>query len=78
MEWLIVGSGLMALGATVLAHSLQIPGMSVSFVSAIKMPPLPLLPVAGILLAALPAIVAPAQRAVPASSRREFETVAVA
>ena len=78
VEWLIVGSGLMALGATVLAHSLQIPGMAVSFVSAIKVPPLPLLPVVGILLAALPALVVPAQRSVPVSARRELETVAVA
>jgi energy-coupling factor transport system permease protein len=78
MEWLIVGPGLVALGTTVLAHSLQVPGMAVSFVSAITVPPLPLLPVAGILVAALPALVAPARRSVPASPRREFEAVAVA
>ena len=47
-----------------LAHALQIPGMVVSFVP-LAVPPLPLLPVAGILVAALPAFVVPARRAGP-------------
>ena len=74
VEWLIVGSGLVALGTMILAHSLEIPGMVVSFVP-LAVPPLPLLPVAGILVAALPALVVPARRVVPVSPRRELEAM---
>jgi hypothetical protein len=59
------------------AHALQLPGMVVSFVP-LAVPPLPLLPVAGILVAALPAFVVPARRPVPASSRRELEAAVAA
>jgi hypothetical protein len=37
-------------------------------------PPLPLLPVVGILVAAVPAFVAPARRSVAAPTRAELET----
>ncbi len=76
-EWLIVGSGVVALGTMTVAHALQLPGMVVSFVP-LAAPPLPLLPVAGILVAALPAFVVPARRPVPASSRRELEAAVAA
>jgi energy-coupling factor transport system permease protein len=71
-EWIVVGSGLVAVGVMVLAHVLKVPGMVVSFMP-LTVPPLPLLPVARILVAALPAFVAPVRRAVPVSTRRELE-----
>jgi energy-coupling factor transport system permease protein len=74
VEWLIVGSGLVALAATSLAHALQVPGMVVSFVP-LAVPPLPLLAVIGTLVAALPALVAPARRPVPTAARRELEAM---
>lgn len=74
VEWLIVGSGVVALGSMILAHALGVPGMVVSF-TPLAVPPLPLLPVAGILVAGLPAFVAPARRVVRAPARREFEAV---
>ncbi len=70
-EWVIVGSGLAALGSMALAHSLEIPGMAVSFVP-LAVPPLPLLPVAGILVAALPAFIAPVRRAALVPVRSEL------
>jgi energy-coupling factor transport system permease protein len=76
-EWLIVGSGLVALGAMALAQALQVPGMVVSF-QPLAVPPLPLLPVAGILVAALPALVVPSRRPVPASPRQELEAMVAA
>jgi energy-coupling factor transport system permease protein len=75
VEWLIVGSGLVALGTMVLAHALKSPGMVVSFVSTVAVPPLPLLPVLGILVAALPAFVVPARRVVPVTPTRELESL---
>jgi energy-coupling factor transport system permease protein len=74
VEWLIVGSGLVALGTMILAHSLRIPGMVVSFVP-LAVPSLPVLPVVGILVATLPALVVPARRVVAASPRRELEAM---
>ena len=71
-EWLVVGSGLVALGTMTLAHTLKVPGMTVSFVP-LTVPPLPLLPVVGILIAALPAVVVPARRSAPTPVRRELE-----
>jgi energy-coupling factor transport system permease protein len=76
-ESLIVGSGLVALGAMALAQALQVSGMVVSF-QPLAVPPLPLLPVAGILVASLPALVAPSRRPVPASPRQELEAMVVA
>jgi len=72
-EWLITASGLCALGAMALAHALGAPGVVVSF-SPLAVPPLPLLPVAGILLAALPAFVVPARRSSTARRDAELET----
>jgi energy-coupling factor transport system permease protein len=60
-EWAILASGAAALAAMALAHRLGTPGVTVSFVP-LTMPPLPLLPVAGILVATLPAFIAPARR----------------
>jgi hypothetical protein len=66
-----------ALGAMALAQALQVPGMVVSF-QPLAVPPLPLLPVAGILVAALPALVVPSRRPVPASPRQELEAMVAA
>jgi hypothetical protein len=44
----------------------------------LAVPPLPLLPVAGILVAALPALVVPSRRPVPASPRQELEAMVAA
>ncbi len=64
-EWAILVSGLAAVVAMAVAHELAVPGVTVSFVP-LAVPPLPLLPVAGILAAAIPAFVVPARRpAVP-------------
>ena len=71
-ECLIAGSGLGALGAMALAHALDVPGVTVSF-TPLAVPPLPLLPVAGILVAALPAFLVPARRRGAVQSRRELE-----
>jgi hypothetical protein len=54
-----------------LTHALNVPGMEVSFVP-LHAPPLPLLPVGGILVAALPAFVAPVRRAAVAPERPEL------
>ncbi len=71
-EWLITGSGLCALGAMALAHALAVPGVVVSF-TPLAVPPLPLLPVAGILMAAVPAFLVPARRPSAALPRHELE-----
>ena len=70
-EWAILGSGLAAVGSMALAHALEVPGMTVSFVP-LAVPPLPLLPVAGILVAALPAFIVPVRRAAVAPERSEL------
>jgi energy-coupling factor transport system permease protein len=57
-EWIVVGSGLLALVAMAVAHALDAPGLTVSF-TPLAFPSIPLLPVLGILLAVAPAIVAP-------------------
>ena len=71
-EWAILASGVAVVGAMALANALDVPGMSVSF-QPLAMPPLPLLPVAGILVAALPAFIAPARRSTVSSARTELE-----
>ena len=63
-EWMVVGSGLVALVAMSVAHSLDVPGLTVSF-SPLAFPRIPLLPVVGILVALLPAVAAPDPGALP-------------
>jgi len=65
-EWIVAGSGLVALVAMSVAHALDIPGLTVSF-SPLAFPTIPLLPVVGILLALVPAIVAPSPNLVARS-----------
>lgn len=72
-EWAILGSGVAVVGAMALANALSVPGMRVSF-QPLTMPQLPLLPVAGILVAALPAFIAPARRSAVSSTRTELGT----
>jgi energy-coupling factor transport system permease protein len=57
-EWIVAGSGLVALVTMSVAHALDLPGLTVSF-SPLAFPTIPLLPVVGILLALVPAIAAP-------------------
>jgi energy-coupling factor transport system permease protein len=73
-EWVIVTSGLVAVGTMALAHALEAPGITVSFVP-LSMPALPLLPVAGILVAALPAFVAPVRRSAEQSVPSKLDPV---
>jgi energy-coupling factor transport system permease protein len=61
-EWMVVGSGLVALVAMSVAHSLDVPGLTISF-SPLAFPRIPLLPVVGILVALLPAVAAPSPSA---------------
>jgi energy-coupling factor transport system permease protein len=63
-EWIVAGSGLVALVAMSVAHSLDVPGLTVSF-SPLAVPRIPLLPVLGILAALLPAVAAPNPSAQP-------------
>jgi energy-coupling factor transport system permease protein len=57
-EWLVAGSGLLALVTMTIARSLDVPGLTISF-SPLAFPSIPLLPVVGILIALTPAIAAP-------------------
>ena len=57
-EWIVAGSGLVALVTMSVAHAFDVPGLTVSF-SPLEFPTIPLLPVVGILLALVPAIAAP-------------------
>jgi energy-coupling factor transport system permease protein len=57
-EWMVVGSGLVALVAMAAAHAADVPGLTVSF-TPLTFPSIPIVPVLGILVAALPAVVAP-------------------
>ncbi len=69
-EWLVAGSGMAALVAMIVAHVLNLPGLTVSF-TPLAFPSIPLLPVVGILVAAVPALAAPR----PISpSTRQIET----
>ena len=64
------GLGLVALVTMSVAHALDVPGLTVSF-SPLVFPHIPLLPVVGILVALVPAVVAPnpsAARRLPAMS----------
>jgi energy-coupling factor transport system permease protein len=71
-EWAILGSGVAVVVAMALASALGVPGVTVSF-QPLAVPPLPLLPVAGILVAALPAFIAPTPRSRQPSARAELE-----
>jgi energy-coupling factor transport system permease protein len=73
-EWIIVGSGVAAVGTMALSHALGMSGVTVSFVP-LSIPPLPLLPVAGILVATLPAFVAPDRRPAEESVRSQLDPV---
>jgi energy-coupling factor transport system permease protein len=57
-EWMVAGSGLVALVALTVAHSLGTSGLTVSF-TPLAFPSIPVLPILGILVAVTPAIVAP-------------------
>ena len=63
-EWIVAGSGLVALVMLAVARALDVPGLTVSF-SPLTFPSIPLLPVVGILLALVPAIAAPNPSAAP-------------
>ncbi|MGO9856806.1 MAG: energy-coupling factor transporter transmembrane component T [Acidimicrobiales bacterium] len=73
-EWVVTGSGLAALVAMIIAHVLNVPGLTVSF-SPLVFPSIPLLPVAGILVAAVPAMAAP--RPMTGSTRLSTEPAPV-
>lgn len=66
-EWIVAGSGLVALVTMSVAHAFDVPGLTVSF-SPLEFPTIPLLPVVGILLALVPAIAAPNPNVVPRSA----------
>jgi energy-coupling factor transport system permease protein len=74
-EWLVAGSGLVALAAMALAQSLGVPGMVVFF-TPLAVPPLPILPVVGILCALVPALVTPAPAPVRTAVRVDRVKVA--
>ena len=57
-EWVVAGSGLVALVAMSVAAALGVPGLTISF-TPLAFPSIPLLPVVGILIALAPAIAAP-------------------
>jgi energy-coupling factor transport system permease protein len=66
-EWMVAGSGLVALVTMSVAHALDAPGLTVSF-SPLAFPAVPLMPVVGILLALVPAIAAPNPNLAPRSA----------
>jgi energy-coupling factor transport system permease protein len=75
-EWCVVASGLVALTTMLVARAIDVSGTVVSF-SPLAVPALPLLPVAGILIAATPALVVPSPRTTTTrSAPKEVEAVA--
>jgi energy-coupling factor transport system permease protein len=74
-EWCVVASGVIALTAMLVARAVDVAGIVVSF-QPLAVPALPLLPVAGILVAATPAFVVPAPRLTAARATTEVEAVA--
>ena len=74
-EWCVVASGMVALGTMALARGLDVAGLVVSFFP-LAVPALPLLPVAGILVAAAPVLVVPTPRPAGAPVRSRVEAVA--
>jgi energy-coupling factor transport system permease protein len=63
-EWMVSASGIVALISLVLANALQVSGLNPSF-SNLALPPLPLLPVVGLLVALLPAALVAAPMSAP-------------
>ena len=59
-EWVVAGSGLIALATLAIAHALNSPGLIVTFFP-LALPSLPLLPVFGALSATVPVLAAPTQ-----------------
>ena len=74
-EWCVVASGVIALTTMLVARALDVSGTVVSF-QPLAVPALPLLPVVGILVAAVPAFVIPAPRVSTARAKPEVEAVA--
>ena len=72
-EWVVAGSGLVALVAMTIGHVLNLPGLTVSF-TPLAFPSISLLPVIGILVAAVPALAAP--RPISPSTRQSIEPAA--
>ncbi len=70
-EWAIQASGAAVVAAMAVANELSVPGVSVSF-QPLAVPPLPILPVVGILVAASPAFIAPARRTPAPAARTEL------
>jgi energy-coupling factor transport system permease protein len=58
-EWIVAGSGLVALVVQAVVRALNTPGLIISFHTPLTMPPLPLWPVLATLVALVPALVAP-------------------
>ncbi len=75
-EWCVVASGVIALTSILVARAVDASGLVVSFYP-LTVPALPLLPVAGILVAAAPAFVVPSPRAT-ATHRARTEVEAIA
>ena len=57
-EWIVAGSGAVALVAMAVTRVLDVPGLTISF-SPLAFPSIPLLAVVGILIALAPAVAAP-------------------
>ena len=64
-EWIVAGSGLVAVVTMAVARALDVPGLTISF-SPLAFPSIPLLPVVGILVALVPIIAAPYPAPAPA------------
>jgi energy-coupling factor transport system permease protein len=76
-EWLVVGSGAVALAGLIAAAVIGVPGLQL-VVTPLHLPQVPLLPMAGVLVALLPAVAAPAPPvfAVPRSQASPVEPTA--
>jgi energy-coupling factor transport system permease protein len=68
VEWMVAGSGLVALVALSVASALDTPGLTVSF-SPLAAPALPWLPIFGTLIGLVPMLASPAPRVGPAVPR---------
>jgi len=66
-EWIVAGSGLVALVTMAVARALDVPGLTISF-SPLAFPNIPVLPVVGILVALVPIIAAPNPAPAPATA----------
>jgi energy-coupling factor transport system permease protein len=69
-EWVVTAAGLIALVSMALARSLDVRGMVVFF-TPLAVPPLPLLPVVGILIGLVPALIVPAPSPAPSVPLRQ-------